>query len=570
MTRRFLGRIRILTLLFIFAAVVIVGRLYLLQIVHGQSYAARADAQFTPQSSPLLDRGAIYFTDKNNTQITAATLKTGYAIALNPSKVVDPALLYAALKDYTSLDEETFIAKATKKGSQYQLVAQHLSDEQGMEIQTKQLPGVILQQDHWRLYPGGSLAAQQLGFVAYNADDRQEGRYGLERFYNNTLERPESDLYKNFFVELFGGVQTALEGGARQGDLITTIEPSVQAELERQLLEYAKHWSPKLAGGIIMNPQNGEIYAMALHPTFDLNSFNTQTDPLIYANPLVQNVYEMGSIIKPLTMAAGIDSGVVTEETVYNDQGCITVDTKKICNFDFKARGTIPMQEVLSQSLNLGVSFVATKMGKDVMQDYFLERYKIGSTTSIDLPGEVNGIVGNLKSPRQVEYNTASFGQGIAMTPIATVRALSVLANGGYLVQPHVVRSVRYTTGITDTLAWGEKVQVIKPQTATVVSRMLTKVVDDALTQGKYKIDHYSVAAKTGTAQIANPAGGGYYSDRFLHSFFGYFPSYNAQFVIFLFAVEPVGAPYASTTLAPPWHTLTQFLINYYNVQPDR
>lgn len=568
MHARFLGRVRVIAILVILAVVVIVGRLYVLQIVRGHSYAVRAHAQFLPQTSPLLDRGTIYFTDKTGTQITAATLKTGYAIALNPTKVVDAEALYQELKDVTDLSHEEFIAKATKAGSKYQLVAEHLDLSFGADLQAKQLPGLILQQDHWRLYPGGSLAAQTLGFVAYNADNKQEGRYGLERFYNSTLERNSGDLYKNFFVELFGSVQS-LAGSKEQGDLVTTIEPAVQAELERQLAEYDATWHAKLSGGIIMNPQNGEIYAMAVSPTFDLNAFNEETNPLIYANPLVQNVYEMGSIIKPLTMAAGVDAGAVTEATTYNDTGCITVDTKKICNFDLKARGVVPMQEVLSQSLNLGVSFVATRMGSATMRDYFLNRFQMGSTTGIDLPGEVGGMVSNLQSPRQVEYNTASFGQGIAMTPIATARALAVVANGGFLITPHVVREVRRTNGTKDTKA-KEGVQVLSPQSATVVSRMLTKVVDEALTQGAYKIDNYSVAAKTGTAQIANPGGGGYYSDRFLHSFFGYFPSYNAKFIVFLFAVEPVGAPYASTTLAPPWHALTQFLINYYNVPPDR
>jgi cell division protein FtsI (penicillin-binding protein 3)/stage V sporulation protein D (sporulation-specific penicillin-binding protein) len=258
-------------------------------------------------------------------------------------------------------------------------------------------------------------------------------------------------------------------------------------------------------------------------------------------------------------------------ETTYNDTGCITVDIKKICNYDAVARGVIPMQEILSQSLNVGASFVATKMGPTVMRDYFLNHYKFGDETGIDLPSEAHGLVNNIiDSKRAVEYDTASFGQGMAITPIETVRALATLANGGKLVTPHLVSAIRYDSGLGRTLSWDTDTQVLKPETTTVVSRMLTQVVDKALANGDIKLDHYSVAAKTGTAQIANPAGGGYYSDRFLHSFFGYFPSFDARFMVFLFALEPKGAPFASQTLAPPFHSLTQFLISYYDIPPDR
>lgn len=570
MNKRFLGRVRILTLLCVFVALIIIGRLYLLQVMRGASYTARADAQFTQPQSPLLDRGTIYFTDKDKTKITAATIKDGFSIAVNPSKVTDPEALYLQLKDTIALSHDEFIAKATKAGSKYQVVAQHLTSDVGEQLQAKQLPGLIIAQDKWRVYPGGSLAAQEIGFVAYNGGDTVEGRYGLERQYNSTLVRDSGDLYTNFFVELFGGIQSVVKGEPLQGDIITTIEPSVQGELERQLELYDQTWHPKLSGGIIMDPKTGEIYAMAVSPNFDLNSFNTQTNPLVYANPLVENVYEMGSIIKPLTVAAGIDSGAITENTTYNDVGCFVVDKKPICNFDHKARGVVPIQQILSQSLNMGASFVATQMGTSTMRNYFLEHYKLGSKTGIDMPGEVSGIVKNLSSPRAVEYDTASFGQGIALTPLETVRALAVLANGGFLVTPHMVSAVRYTSGVTRPVNTPEKISVLKPETTTTVSRMLTEVVDKALAKGEDKIEHYSVAAKTGTAQIADPIQGGYYTDRFLHSFFGYFPSYDARFIVFLFAVEPVGAPYASTTLAPPWHSLTQFLINYYNVPPDR
>ena len=568
----FVGRVRFVTALFALLSIVIVGRLYLLQVVRADMYTMRADAQFAPPASPLLMRDSIYFTDKNGTLITAATLTQGFTLAINPAKVADSESLYLALSQIVpELFHDDFIARATKEGSLYQMVAERLDAQTAAAIHELSLLGVILSKNQWRFYPGGSLAAQELGFVAYNNGNVLEGRYGLERYWEQTLARQDSDLYTNFFVQLFGAAQSVFNGTPQTGDLLTTIEPSVQAELERTLAAYANDWHPRLAGGIVMDPKTGEIYAMAINPTFDLNAFGAQKDPFIFKNTMVEDVFEMGSIMKPLTIAAGIDSGAIMPESTYKDTGCITVDTKKICNYDLRARGEVPMQEILSQSLNLGASYVATQMGPAVMRDYFLNRYKLGEETGIDLPSEAHGLTDNIaKSSRQVEFDTASFGQGIAITPIAMVQALATLANGGKLVPPHFVRAVRYDSGITRALSWAGSSQALQPGSALAVSRMLTQVVDTALVDGKIKIERHSVAAKTGTAQIANPQGGGYYTDRFLHSFFGYFPSYDARFIVFLFALEPQGASYSSQTWALPFHSLTQFLISYYDIPPDR
>jgi cell division protein FtsI/penicillin-binding protein 2 len=208
-------------------------------------------------------------------------------------------------------------------------------------------------------------------------------------------------------------------------------------------------------------------------------------------------------------------------------------------------------------------------MGKERFRDYFTA-FALGSETGIDLPNETYGLVDNLNSPRDIEYATASFGQGIALTPIAAVRALAALGNGGYLVTPHVAEKIIYEDGTEKPIRYPEGEQVISAQTSEEISRMLTTVVDEALRGGTVKLDRYSVAAKTGTAQIARATGGGYYDDRYLHSFFGYFPAYEPEFLIFLYTVEPKGVQYASETLTGTFMDLTNFLINYYAVPPDR
>jgi cell division protein FtsI/penicillin-binding protein 2 len=272
-------------------------------------------------------------------------------------------------------------------------------------------------------------------------------------------------------------------------------------------------------------------------------------------------------------MSAGIDSGAITATTTYDDMGCITVNGSKICNYDGKARGVIPMQQILSQSLNVGASFIATTMGIATQNKYF-RSYGLGSTTGIDLPNEAHGDIVNLSVNRQLEHDEASFGQGIAMSPMATVRALSAIANGGLLVTPHVVREIDYTIGGTKDVMPDQSTfpRVLKKSTTQIVTQMLVNVVDKVMNPAKPEtiVPHYSIASKTGTAQIANPNGGGYYTDRYLHSFFTYFPASNPRYLVFMYQVYPKGAEYASATLTDPVFDITKFLINYYTIPPDR
>ncbi len=203
------------------------------------------------------------------------------------------------------------------------------------------------------------------------------------------------------------------------------------------------------------------------------------------------------------------------------------------------------------------------------MYSYF-SSYGIGFKSGIDLPNEASGLVGNLKNPKDIDVATASYGQGIALSPIQMTRALSVLANGGYLITPRLVTKVEYDDGTSKTIDAVRTGPFLKKQTVEDVTTMLVTVVDTALKQGAIKREHYTVAAKTGTAQIADHVNGGYYSDRYLHSFFGYFPAYNPKFIVFLYQVYPKGAKYASETLTSPFDEIAGFLLDYYNIPPDR
>ena len=565
-------RIRIITGAVLFLSLILIVRLYQVQIAQHDEYQERGERQYVHTVRDLYSRGNIYFSTKNGEKVSAATVQAGYLLSIDPSRIDDAEDTYAKINEVYPLEKDLFLVRAGKKERTYYEIASELSNAEADSIAELGLSGVQLYRDQWRYYPGNDLAARTVGFVGYTEESGSglTGRYGLERYYEDVLVRDESRLSVNFFAEIFSNLGSIIfdTTEARTGDVVTTIEPTVARMLDRELIKTQDTWDSRLTGGIIINPKTGEIYAMNAVPTFDLND-RSVANIADFQNPLVEGVYEMGSIIKALTMAAGLDSGAVVPSTTYYDSGSLDMDTYTISNYDGRGRGTVDMQEVLNQSLNTGVAFVVDTMGKNKFRNYF-KAFKFGSETGIDLPNETYGLVANLDSPRDIEYATASYGQGIALTPIATVRALSTLANGGKLITPHIAKQIEYQDGTVKEVQYPEGDQVFSEETGVTISRMLTAVVDEALKGGDVKLEHYSIAAKTGTAQMADQVNGGYHDDRYLHSFFGYFPSYDPEFLVFLYTVEPKEVRYASETLTEPFMEVTKFLINYYNLPPDR
>ena len=569
MRREAVIRIRIITALVVSLMAVLIVRLYVVQVVHGSEYRATAENQYVHTVSELYNRGSIYFTTKDNEKVSGATIKTGYLLAIDPSKIEDAEATHSALSALLPIEHDTFIERANRTDKTYQEIERQVENDTATKIEALKLPGVKLYRDQWRYYPGKSLSARTVGFIGYNGDTL-EGKYGLERYYNDILKRDTDHMSVDFFAELFSNLGTLVFDASEgtEGDIVTTIEPTVARTLDKVLEDAQKQWNSKVTGGIIINPKNGEIIALNVVPSFDLN--NRKDVPIEdFRNPLIENVYEMGSIIKPLTVAAGLDAGVITPQSTYYDAGFITLSDYTIRNYDGRGRGTVPMQEILSQSLNTGVAHIASLLGKERFRKYFYG-LKLGSETGIDLPSEGHGLVKNLEENRELEFATASFGQGISLTPIETVRALSTLANGGVLITPHLVKRIEYKNGDVHEVGFPDGDRIFSEKTSEEITSMLVTVVDKALKGGKAKNEYYTVAAKTGTAEIADPVTKKYYEDKYLHSFFGYFPAYDPQFLIFLYTVEPKGVEYASETLTDPFMEIATFLINYYNVPPDR
>lgn len=552
-------------------ALCIICKLFFLQIVHGSAFAKRADRQYSPASTGQFDRGVIYATSKDGTLAELASVSAGFKLAIVPGELKDAVSTYDALAAITPIDKTIFATRAAKVNDPYEEIAVHLSQDQADAIKALGIKGVYLYQDSWRSYPGGTLASKVVGFVGYKGDILT-GRYGLERQYNDVLLRVNTSLYSNFFAEVFDNIKDTFSNTTEEGDIVTTIEPTVQSHLEQALYDAKIKYSADAVGGIVMDPRDGSILAMTALPSFDPNEYGKATSVSYYANPLVENDYEPGSVIKALTMAAGIDAGVVTPDTKYNDKGFIELNGAKLKNFDSKGRGVISMQDVLNESLNTGAVFVMQKLGKERFRDYFY-KFGLNTKTGIDLPGEVKSIVTGLESTRDVEYGTASFGQGIALTPVAAIRAFSTLANKGVPASPHVVKEIRYPKGTVQEVSPSVTLPAaITPASATVISRMLVTAFEQSPVgkASNAKEDPWSIAAKTGTAQIPLEDGRGYYPDKYLHSMLGYFPAYDPHFVVLLYIVNPRGVQYSSGTAAYTFADMAHFLLTYYQVPPDR
>lgn len=506
--------------------------LYNLQIQKQATYSAKAASG---NLAAALVRGNIYFSDKDGSPVPAAINKDYPTVFADPEKIakesVDVKELAAKLDVlFDHLTEAELVSKLSKAADQYEEIAKNAPEEIVEEIKSLAVPGVYVKNEPRRFYPLGAMASHILGFVS--AD--KEGKYGIESLFNEKLSGEDSPVGIGESVYL-------------------TIDPTVEAQAEKVLNNLVAEFKAKSGQVIVMDPKTGDVLAMAGTPSFDPNNYG-KASIADFLNKPVQSVYEPGSVFKIVTISAAIDSGSITPETTYVDNGSVTINGRTIKNWDNKSHGRLTMTEVIEKSINTGTIFMAQKMGGPVFLDY-IKKFGFNNETGVSLPGEVVGDIRELENKgAPVNFATASYGHGISVTPLRMLTAINAVANGGIMMKPRIIKN----------LPEEELGRPISTTTAETVKTIMIGAVDKARVA---KINNFSVAGKTGTALVPK---NGRYTEDVINTYVGFAPASNPRFSILLRMDEPEGAPLAGATIVPAFRELTEFLLVYYNVAPDR
>jgi cell division protein FtsI/penicillin-binding protein 2 len=469
---------------------------------------------------------------------------------LGPTMNLTPDELVSTLQA-----REPKIVMLTRQGSQ--AAGETIAGWNRLDVSAKALP--------MRVYPQGSLAAHLLGFV--NGEPR--AYYGVEERYDSYLRSMSPTFFSSypetqaFYQQLPDSWREMLPSHVGQ-DLVLTIDRRLQYITERVLSEAIGQYQAGSGTIIVMEPHTGAILAMASLPAYDPNQYGA-TDPQVLADPAISKQYEPGSVFKIVTMAAGIDAGIITPDTVRTDPLSIEVGDRQIYNSVRRSYGPVTIRQALVLSLNIPPAKVALELEEARFYQY-VQRFGFGQLTEIDLANEGPGAV---KAPgdklwSRSDLATNAFGQGLAVTPLQMATATCVIANGGLLVRPHVVDTMVFRGRLAQPDTAPVR-RVIQPAAAEAVADMMVSVVEEG--SAAARVPGYTVAGKTGTAQVAIQ--GGYHPTATIHSFVGFVPAEDPAFVALVKLDEPKAYPWADGTAAPTFARLASELLPVLRVPPE-
>lgn len=535
----------------IFAVILLCGiavtvRLFFLQIQEGDLYRARAQGQQESLREVHGDRGRIFFSGHEY----LATNEWRNLLYFSPDEILaDPELA-----DFVA----DLIGQPLEELSGTGTVRWIIDDQQANAVRQLNHPLLNrIEEKMFRFYPQNEMAAHVVGFLG----GYQIGQYGLEEYYEMYLQG-ESGLTRRFnFLNLD---QPYLDFEPDCGsDLYLTLDYNIQFQAEQLLRQAKEDWG--ITGGtiIVSEPKTGRILALANYPSYNPNSYG-QEEMVRFLNPATQSLFEPGSIFKVVTMAAGLNEEKVTPETTYYDSGSVSVGGPPIYNYRQRVWGEQTMMEVLNKSINTGSVFVQQELGRDLFLEY-VERFGFTRPTGIDLAGEEFSTNQTLRRGYARDLATASFGQGIATTPIQLVTAINAIANDGVMMKPFLVDRRVDSQGQIHYTKPEELGTVVSPRAAAQTTLMMVDVVGEGY-GSLAQIKNYLVAGKTGTAQV--PKVGGGYLEETIHGFFGYAPALDPAFSI-LIKLDAPSAINSSESAAPIFKELGQYILSYYQIPPD-
>ncbi len=565
----FRNRINFLSVLLLFLFGVVFFRLYVLQIKGYDLYKAQADNQHFSLSTLEPKRGGIFLSEGSGL-LPVATNRDMFTVYAVPDNIKndDVEVLSYKVSEILGMEREIVFLKLSKKDDVYEPLKRKISEEEIKKIKELDNDGIQLESESWRYYPNNSLASQVIGFEGYNGKNERVGLYGIEKSYNDLLLgkkgwlKQEKDAGKRWI-----SIGERLLSPAQNGsDLILSINYAIQFKAELTLKNAIKKHDADGGRIIIIDPYSGDILAMAQEPTFDLNSFSEVEDASVYMNSNLANVYECGSVFKAFTMAAGLDAGVIEVNDTYIDTGSVEISGYTIKNSEEKVYGKQTMTEIIEKSINTGVIHIEKKLGNNKFLEY-VEKFGFGKKTGIGLFGEMNGNISNLKTNRDIEYYTASFGQGISVTPLQLATAYAALANGGELVKPKIIQARIDSNGQKREIEREVVRKVISRDTSNKIDLMLESNVVNG--HGKLAgVPGYRVAGKTGTAQISDKEKGGYVEGATVGSFAGFGPVDNAKFAMLVIIDNPKDVEWAESTAGPVFGEMAKFLFEHYGIKP--
>ncbi len=553
-------KFNLVLLVFLSLALIIVYRLGQFQIVDNDYWKALAQGQHKVFLQTKGDRGEIFITDRLGSLYPLAINRSWEHVYISPremsEKEVDLLDVSNVLAEILDLEAEIILARMNRIGSSYEVLKTRLSSQEVRALREIGVPGVHIRESDIRYYPQDHLASHVLGFLG----GESSGQYGVEGYYNDILEG--SMVLQEGERSSRGYMIERTVGSLRSGEgLVLTLDYNIQFMAEK-LLEKA-HEELNIEGGTILvgDPHTGRILAMANWPSFNPNEYFLEGDLGIFINPAIQVPFESGSIFKSITMAIALEEGKINPDTMFNDTGSVRIGGRTIRNYAQRTWGTISMTEALEKSINTAAVFAKDTVGNDTFTKY-LEEFGIFEHTGIDLQSEANSNNTSFKQGYEVNFATASFGQGINTTSIQLFKAFSVLANGGRLIDPHIVERER-------DIIPGKR--IISQKTSADITSMMVSVTENGYAKTA-RVDGYYVAGKTGTAQVPWSTLGiskSGYSDKTIQSFIGYAPAYDPSFLI-LVKLDNPRANTAEYSAAPIFGELARYMVDYYQIPPER